>query len=563
MSGQPTLPSRLCRAPDARIRHDGSVTCTHHAAAGAVAGLAGLAVSHAVTMLLHLRAAPAVAVAEAIRDITPGGLAEALIRVVGQLDKPLLAAGVLLGLLLLCAWAGALARRSRLLGLSLLVGLGVVGAAAVWTRPGSGVADLLPVLLGSSTGLAVLPFLLDALHRGTGAEESTASASGAATSPLSASRAAPNAAGGAVAASGAVRPERGRRHTRRDFLLRAGVVAGMAAVLGAGGEVLGRARRGVERTRELLRLPVTRGRVPAGAELEVPGIAPWRTGNADFYRIDTALVVPTVDPVDWRLRVHGMVDAELELTYRDLLDRQLTEAWVTICCVSNEVGGDLIGNAWWSGVRIADVLAEAGVHPDADAVLQTSQDGWTCGTPLAALTDKRNALLAIAMNGEPLPLEHGFPVRMVVPGLYGYVSATKWLADLKVSRFDRISAYWTERGWSELGPVKTQSRIDVPRDSDEVPAGIRAIGGSAWAQHTGIEAVEYRLDGEPWRTADLGRVPGVDTWVQWTARVQLSPGPHTLAVRATDRSGYTQTSVRRGVMPDGATGWHTVKFTAG
>jgi hypothetical protein len=284
--------------------------------------------------------------------------------------------------------------------------------------------------------------------------------------------------------------------------------------------------------------------------------------NTLFYRIDTALVVPAVDPNDWRLRIHGLVDREITVTYRQLLARSRTEAWVTICCVSNPVGGDLIGNAWWSGVRVADLLREAGVRPEANAVKQTSKDGWTCGTPLEALTDGRNALLAFAMNGEPLPLEHGFPVRMVVPGLYGYVSATKWVVDLEVTRYDRFSAYWTSRGWSAKGPVKTQSRVEVPRDGASVPAGRLRVGGHAWAQHTGIAMVEYRLDGHPWQRAELGRVPNDDTWVQWSGTVHVTKGDHLLTVRATDRSGYTQTAARADVVPNGATGWDRIEFTA-
>jgi DMSO/TMAO reductase YedYZ molybdopterin-dependent catalytic subunit len=284
--------------------------------------------------------------------------------------------------------------------------------------------------------------------------------------------------------------------------------------------------------------------------------------NGAFYRIDTALVVPAVDPKDWRIRIHGMVDRELTLTYRELVARQLTEAWVTICCVSNPVGGDLIGNAWWSGVRIADLLEEAGVHPGADAVKQTSKDGWTCGTPIQALTDGRNAMLAVAMNGVPLPLEHGFPVRMIVPGLYGYVSATKWVVDLEVTTFDRFSAYWTDRGWSEKGPVKTESRIEVPGKGTHVTAGSVRVAGHAWAQHTGIATVEFRVDGDPWQQADLGRVPNLDTWVQWSGTVQVGSGDHTLVVRATDRSGYTQTAARADVVPNGATGWDNITFAA-
>ena len=482
-----------------------------------------MAVSHAVTMLLTIRATPLLAVAEVVIEQTPGDLAESLIQVVGQYDKPLLIAGVTLGLLLLSLLAGLLAARSQVLAQLVFVAMGVVAFVAVQTRPGSSVYDVLPVVAGTITWLVVLSFLVDYLVR----------QSKQPTDP-----------------------------GRRGFLVRASTVAGAALVVGAAGQLVGRSRRSIEASRKLLRLPVTLGAVPKGADLGVEGVAPWRSGNVGFYRIDTALVVPTIDPNEWRLRIHGMVANELVLDYRDLLARELTEAWVTLCCVSNPVGGDLVGNAWWSGVRLADLLREAGVSGRADAVLQTSHDNWTCGTPLSVLTDDRNAMLAIAMNGEPLPVEHGFPVRTVVPGLYGYVSATKWLVDLEVTRFDRFSAYWTERGWAPLGPVRTQSRIDVPRAGSDVAAGLRRVGGSAWAQHTGIAKVEYRLDGDDWQIAELGRVPGADTWVQWTAAVELAPGPHTLAVRATDRSGYTQTSVRRDVVPDGATGWHTVEFSA-
>ena len=362
---------------------------------------------------------------------------------------------------------------------------------------------------------------------------------------------------------GAAKPRPTLEASRRRFLLSSGGVAVAAVAVAAGGRLLGRSRRAVESSRALLRLPVTRGAVPAGAETAAPaGLAPWQVPNGSFYRIDTALVVPAVDPDSWRLRIHGMVDQEIEISFADLLKRRLAEDWVTICCVSNPVGGDLIGNAWWSGVRIADLLQEAGVQADADAVKQTSKDGWTCGTPIEALTDDRNAMLAVAMNGKPLPVDHGFPVRMIVPGLYGYVSATKWVVDLEVTRFEDFSAYWTDRGWSARGPVKTQSRVEVPRDGGSVASGTVRVGGHAWAQHTGVEKVEFRLDGDAWQEAELGRVPGNDTWVQWTGSVDVANGSHTLAVRATDRSGYTQTAARTDVVPDGATGWHQVSFSA-
>jgi DMSO/TMAO reductase YedYZ molybdopterin-dependent catalytic subunit len=495
------------------------------ALAGAVTGAAGLAVSYLAADLLNTRANPVQVVAEQIIARTPGPVAEALIHLVGRNDKPFLIAGVAIGIVVLGAVAGLLTGVRVVLGHLVFWAMAVVALAATVGR-----SDFTPyALLPIGAGVVAWTLLLDYL-------------------------------------TGLARPKPTVIPSRRRFLLNAGGVALAAVAVGAGGRLVGRSRRAVETARSLLRLPVTRGVVPAGADTGIGtgrGAAPWRVPNGSFYRIDTAVVVPNVDPNDWSLRIHGMVDREITLTYRELVARQLTEAWVTICCVSNPVGGDLIGNAWWSGVRVADLLKEAGVHPDADAVKQTSQDGWTCGTPVQALTDGRNAMLAIAMNGEPLPLEHGFPVRMIVPGLYGYVSATKWLVDLEVTRFDRFTAFWTDKGWSEKGPVKTESRIEVPRDGGDVAAGSVGVGGHAWAQHTGIEKVELRIDGGPWQAADLGRVPGNDTWVQWSATVAAKPGRHTLVVRATDKSGYTQTPARADVLPDGATGWHSIDFTAG
>jgi hypothetical protein len=273
--------------------------------------------------------------------------------------------------------------------------------------------------------------------------------------------------------------------------------------------------------------------------------------------------VPLVDPGDWELRIHGMVEREVLIGYDELVQRGLVDTWVTLCCVSNPVGGDLVGNTRWSGVRIDDLLAEVGVLPDADALLSTSKDGWTCGTPLAELTDGRDALLAVAMDGEPLPLEHGFPVRMVVPGLYGYVSATKWVTDWEVTRFDRVSAYWTDRGWSARGPVKTTSRIDVPSSGASVDAGPVAVAGVAFAQHRGIQRVEVRVDDGAWEPARLADVPSTDTWVQWVYDWDATAGEHTLTVRATDADGDVQSGDDVDVVPNGAEGWHDIEVTVG
>jgi DMSO/TMAO reductase YedYZ molybdopterin-dependent catalytic subunit len=299
--------------------------------------------------------------------------------------------------------------------------------------------------------------------------------------------------------------------------------------------------------------------VPEGASLDVPGITSHLTPTRDFYRVDTALRVPDVPVEDFVLRIHGMVDRELELSFEDLLSRRLVERRVTLTCVSNPVGGEYVGNATWIGVPIRDLLMEAGIQDGADAVRSTSADDFTAGTPLPVLLEEdRDALVAVAMNGEPLPLEHGFPVRMVTPGLYGYVSATKWLVDLEVTRFADFQAYWTTRGYSAKAPIKTSSRIDVPRSFARVKAGRRPVAGVAWSQDRGIDRVEVRVDEGPWNQARLASEDNVNTWRQWEWEWDCTPGNHKLEARATDSTGHTQTSRRAPIAPDGSTGWHSV-----
>jgi DMSO/TMAO reductase YedYZ molybdopterin-dependent catalytic subunit len=299
--------------------------------------------------------------------------------------------------------------------------------------------------------------------------------------------------------------------------------------------------------------------LPAAADLGIEGLPPFQTPNADFYRIDTALTVPQVDPATWRLRVTGMVDRELELTFDDLLGRPLVEADVTLTCVSNEVGGGLIGNARWLGARLADLLEEAGVQPGATQLVGRSVDGFTVGFPTEVALDGREALVAVGMNGEPLPIEHGFPARLVVPGLYGYVSATKWLAEIELTTWEAFDAYWVPRGWAKEGPIKTQSRIDVPASLAAVPAGPTAVAGVAWAPTRGIERVEVQVDDGRWAPARLAAPVGEDTWRQWVYEWDATPGGHTLRVRATDGTGQLQTEERAEPIPDGASGWHTIQ----
>ena len=520
--------------------------------AGVVAAAGGMASAELVTGALSLRTSPLISVGEWVIELTPGAVAEFFIRLVGQADKPLLVSGVVLALLGFGALAGVLGARRRAAGMGLLAVLGAVGAVAAVTREGAGALNGFPALVATVVAMPLLNWLLGV----AGAPQTTSASvagAGVAAGP-GPGPSAPAAAGPSAAAGD---------FTRRAFLLRAGV-AGAAAVLATGaGRWLARGRDAVEAARRSLKLPVRDVPVPAGVSVGVAGVSPWLTPTDDFYRIDTALTPPLLTPQDWRLRVHGMVDRELDISFAHLLERKVVDAFVTLCCVSNPVGGPLISNTRWTGVRIADLLAEAGPQAGADAVLSRSVDGWTCGTPLLALTDDRDSLLAFAMDGRALPVEHGFPVRMVVPGLYGYVSATKWVVDLEVTRFADFAAYWTDRGWAEQAPIKTSSRIDVPREGASVAAGRVAVGGVAWAQHRGIDAVEVRVDGGPWERATLAGEPTIDTWRQWRWDWAASAGDHELYVRAIDSTGAVQTGDETDVMPDGATGWHHVSVRVG
>jgi DMSO/TMAO reductase YedYZ molybdopterin-dependent catalytic subunit len=293
---------------------------------------------------------------------------------------------------------------------------------------------------------------------------------------------------------------------------------------------------------------------------QAAGAAPFYTPNADFYRVDTALTVPRLDADTWSLRLHGMVDEPMTLSFADLLAMPLVERDITLTCVSNEVGGPYVGNARWTGVLLGPLLERAGVQPGATQLLSTSADGWTCGTPTEVVTDGRDAMLAVAMNGEPLPFEHGFPVRMVVPGLYGYVSATKWVTDIELTTLDE-QAYWITRGYAQQAPIKLSSRIDTPKALASLPAGTVAVAGVAWAQTTGIATVEVSIDGGDWQPAELAGEAGVDTWRQWFLRWDAEPGSHRITVRATDKAGVVQTDTRRPIYPDGATGQQQLLVT--
>lgn len=341
----------------------------------------------------------------------------------------------------------------------------------------------------------------------------------------------------------------------------------LATILAVGAQTVAGSREVARRAAQfVLPSPAHRARdIPQNAQIDLAGMPPYLTPNDDFYRIDTALAVPRVDPTGWQLRIGGMVDHELTLDLGQLLAEPMTETHVTLTCVSNTVGGDLAGNATWLGVPVRRLLDRAGVQDGADMVLSRSIDGFTASTPLEALTDDRDALIAVGMNGKPLPPEHGYPVRMVVPGLYGYVSATKWLTEMRVTRFADDTAYWTSRGWSDRGPIKTASRIDVPRARARLQRdgeGAVVLGGTAWAQHRGITGVQVRIDDGAWKDARLGAEVSTDTWTQWALRWPgAEPGEHTATVRAIDSTGEVQTAEQADPAPNGASGWHSVDFT--
>lgn len=510
-----------------------------------MAAVVALGVAELVAVLVAPGAAPLRAVGDAFIDVTPSWLERLAVSVLGVHDKAGLLVGMVVVLGLLAAGAGVVAFRWPVAGVVAVVGVGVLGAVVASSRPGAPQWAAVPSLVGAVVGAVVLVVLVRALR--------VADAGAVARSARSEAGALERGGTPVVAAP-----------NRRAFLgLAAGFTVGAVLAAGAAGVVAG-ARRTVAAARARVRLPVpvrSAPPVPVGAQSPVAAVVEVVTPAAEFYRVDTAFAVPQVDPATWSLRVHGLVGREVSLSFAELLASDLVEAYVTLTCVSNPVGGDLAGNARWLGLPVREVLARAVPSAGADMVLSRSVDGFTASTPLEVLTDGRDALLAVGMNGAPLPTEHGFPVRLVVPGLYGYVSATKWVTELEVTRFADQEAYWTVRGWAPRGPVKTSSRIEVPRSGARVPAGEVAVGGTAWAQHVGVVGVQVRVDDGPWRDAVLAEEISVDTWRQWSFRWDARPGTHVLRVRAVDAVDGVQTGEPADVVPDGATGWHQVTVT--
>lgn len=500
--------------------------------AGLIAVGAGLAAGELTAAAVSSYASPFYAVGSFLVDRAPAPVREFAIDTFGTNDKPVLLWGIAAAVLVLSIVAGIVERRRVPIGSALIVLFGMFGVMAALHRPTSDMWYAAPSLVSMIVGLLVLRGLRGFLwsREGEGTEKPQSDAD--------------------------------RGLSRRQF----GVAAGAIAAMSVAGAFIGRqvsTMGDVLADRKRIRLPRpanVAAPIPAGANVEIEGITPFLTDNAAFYRIDTALQVPKLTTGEWQLKIHGMVDNELTLDWDDLMSMEAQERIITLTCVSNEVGGNLAGTARWIGYPIKKLLERAGVQGDADMLLSTSVDGWTSGTPIEALADGRDAMLVIGMNGEPLPLEHGYPVRQVVPGLYGFVSACKWVVDWEITRFDKAQAYWTKRNWAVKAPIKTASRIDRPAGLSRHPVGDVVIAGTAWAQRRGIAKVEVRVDNGSWNTATLAPEFTNDTWRQWFWTWPATEGQHTVYCRATDATGEVQPQERVAPIPDGATGWHNRVF---
>lgn len=515
------------------------------ATAGTAAAAAALGTTELISGFSAGTPGAVASVGRQVIERVPGGLERWAIDTFGTGDKPALLASIVVVCLILGAGTGMLGRRHRSAAAACFAVFALLGLAASLDDP------LVPrwiALLGpgcaAMVGSVLLWRFMDLLRP-----------------PELHSFSIP----GEVVARGAKVSESPTdpHSSRRSFFNYAGGAAAYAASATVAGAAL-RGRSEVEDARRGIELPRGSGQLAVVADPkfgEIRGLTDHVTANDDFYLIDTALVKPRVDPESWRLTIGGMVDRELRFSLDDIMAMDLVDEEITMACVSNEVGGDLIGNAVWTGVPLADLLGMAGIDPSAEQVAGRSVDGWTCGFPIDVLGDGRPALLAVGMNGEPLPIRHGFPARVVVGGLYGYVSGTKWVESLELTTWDGFDGYWVPRGWSKKGPIRAQCRIDVPARSKAVPAGPTPIAGVAWAQPIGVARVEVQVDDGAWTEASLADLGNESTWSQWMVKWDATPGEHTIRARVTDQNGVTQTSEGSPPAPSGATGYHERRVT--
>jgi DMSO/TMAO reductase YedYZ molybdopterin-dependent catalytic subunit len=541
--------------------------------AGLLAAAVALGVGQLIAGFVAPDASPVVAVGESSIGLTPPPVKSFAISAFGSHDKVVLVAGILAVLAIFAAVVGVLAMRRLAYGMAGLAVFTAIGVAAALTRPTADAGWAFPTLIGGVAAAGALRLLVraapPAVARPTPApplEDGVPdSYAGPPAVPDTPEPGPPGATRpGTAPAYRPVRPVPVYGPGRRRFLRTSAAAAGTAVVAGLAGRLLSE-RSSVSQAQSSLRLPRPvhpAPPLPAGSNLRIPGLSSFITPNSSFYRVDTAIVLPEVPPSGWHLRIHGMVAREITISFDELIRRPLTADYITLTCVSNPVGGPYVGNAEWIGASLASLLREAGIRAGAEQLLCTSVDGFTSGAPVQTVMDGRDALLAMAMNGTALPVEHGFPVRMVVPGLYGYVSACKWITDINVTTWaDR--AYWAQpgQGWAQQAPIKTESRIDVPSGDSVLKPGRTPVAGVAWAQHKGVAAVEVRVDSGPWQEARLAAVPDIDTWRQWVWEWDATPGTHLINARATDATGYTQTSTQEPPAPNGASGYPAISVT--
>ncbi len=499
------------------------------AGAGLSSAVFGLALAEFVAALIPKLRSPVIDVGDRVVDLVPPTIKNIAISVFGTNDKIVLLIGIGVVIAAYAAAIGVVAFRrgiaAAFFGLGLFSALGA--AASLFTRTGLQLLGPVPTLVGSLATALALAFLVRHFGQTSDRNED---------------------------------PMRSRPNDRRRFLAGIGALTAAGATLtGASRHISSRETGGSNADQRLVGQPKPVRPLETPPEgIQVANAAPFFTPNEDFYRIDTALVVPRPTIDSWELSVSGLVDSPAIYGFEDLIDGfDVIESDITLTCVSNTVGGFLVGTARWMGIRLDELLDRAGVDASADQIVGRSVDGYTCGFPVSAL-DGRDALVAFGMNGEPLPPEHGYPARLIVPGLYGYVSATKWLTEIELTTFDAFDHYWVPRGYASRAPIKQQSRIDSPRGLDRIPAGRTAIAGVAWAQTIGIEAVEVRIDDATWVEADLADELNDSTWRQWSLPWNATPGRHTITVRCRDKNGTIQTDTRSEPLPDGASGHHTI-----
>ena len=498
------------------------------ALAGVAAAALGLAVSEAIAGVLAGATSLIDAVGQVVIDLQPAGAKDIVVGLFGTNDKLALEIVVTAFALALGALFGVLAMRRFIFG---AVGFGIFGVIGFIAALGQPIASPAIVAVQAAASVAVAIQTLSWLLGRLGPAEARSTM----TDPA-----------------------------RRSFLLRTTAVGIGALAVGAFGRTAIASSTSSPTPSTPLPPPVdVAPPLPAEADLapSTPGLTPIVVPNDDFYRIDTALLVPSLETATWQLRIHGLVERETTLTWDQLISLPMFEQYCTIACVSNEVGGHLVGNTKWTGVRLRDVLAMAGPTAQATQLVGRSVDGWTAGMPMSWVMDPaREPMIAVEMDGRPLPRRHGYPARLIVPGLYGYVSATKWLWELELTTWESYDGYWVPLGWSKEGPILTQSRIDTP--TGNISTGSVAIAGVAWAPDRGISKVEIGID-DTWYEARLSAPISDATWVQWTHSWDATPGPHRLQVRATDGTGMLQDETPSRPAPDGARGWHTVNVNVG